>query len=573
MMSTMRLSVCVAFAALTGTAAADILHVPGDFPTIQAAIDAAMDGDEVEVHPGTYRELINFLGKSITVRSSDGPEVTIINGDIDNDGDGDGTVVTCDSAEGPDSVLEGFTITGGNAVNGGGMYNEESSASVTDCTFSGNSANFGGGMYNEDNSSPTLIDCTFSENTAINGGGMYNNSKSNPMLTNCTFASNLASNDGGGMYNSFNCTPTLTSCAFTGNMAESAGGGMRNDASSPVLTECIFSGNWAFSAGGGMYNDASNPGLNECVLTGNAAHLSGGGMYNRNSSPALTNCQFTNNNAVDDSGGGMFNAINSNPTLTNCTFSGNGSILGSGGGMFNSLSSPTLTDCIFTGNWTDNNGGAMRSGDGNPLVTNCTFANNTAGSNGGGISGSSATVANSILWGNSPDQINGSPTVTYTDVEGGYEGDGNIDADPLFVDPEKDDYHLSPGSPCIDAGNNWGVPIDENDYDEDGVLCELFPVDLDGNPRFNADEADFDPGCGVPVVVDMGAYEYQFDPADQVTFADLNGDDVVGAADLLGLLVSWGPCAKGCCLADLDIDGTVGASDLLALLVNWGPCP
>ncbi|MCH7849362.1 MAG: hypothetical protein IIB53_13480, partial [Planctomycetes bacterium] len=98
-------------------------------------------------------------------------------------------------------------------------------------------------------------------------------------------------------------------------------------------------------------------------------------------------------------------------------------------------------------------------------------------------------------------------------------------------------------------------------------------VDLDGNPRFNADEADFDPGCGVPVVVDMGAYEYQFDPADQVTFADLNGDGAVGVKDLLGLLGSWGPCGKGCCLADLDINGSVGVPDLLALLGSWGPCP
>ncbi len=56
-------------------------------------------------------------------------------------------------------------------------------------------------------------------------------------------------------------------------------------------------------------------------------------------------------------------------------------------------------------------------------------------------------------------------------------------------------------------------------------------------------------------------------------FADLNADGAVGAADLLGLLASWGSCGKGCCLADLDIDGTVGASDLLALLANWGPCP
>ncbi|MEE8154999.1 MAG: hypothetical protein V3T53_08630 [Phycisphaerales bacterium] len=75
---------------------------------------------------------------------------------------------------------------------------------------------------------------------------------------------------------------------------------------------------------------------------------------------------------------------------------------------------------------------------------------------------------------------------------------------------------------------------------------------------------------GVPVVVDMGAYEYQFDPVEDVIFADLNGDGSVGAADLLGLLISWGPCAKGCCLADLDLDCSVGAADLLILLANWG---
>ena len=67
----------ISFCLIGGTspAAADILHVPGDFPTIQAAIDAAMDGDEVEVHPGTYNETINFLGKAITVRSSGGAKV------------------------------------------------------------------------------------------------------------------------------------------------------------------------------------------------------------------------------------------------------------------------------------------------------------------------------------------------------------------------------------------------------------------------------------------------------------------------------------------------------------------
>ncbi len=175
----------------------------------------------------------------------------------------------------------------------------------------------------------------------------------------------------------------------------------------------------------------------------------------------------------------------------------------------------------------------------------------------------------------------GEITASYNDVEGGKAGAfvqggftlnwglGNINADPLFVAPGIGDYHLSSGSPCSDAGNNWGVPIDGDDYDQDGYTAELFPVDLDGNPRFNADEADFDPGCGVPVVVDMGAYEYQFNPIEEVIFADLNGDGVVGILDLLGVLAGWGD-ARNNCLADLDIDGDAGIFDLLTLLAHWG---
>ncbi len=87
-------SLLVAIAALNGTAVADTLHVPGDFPTIQEAIDAAMDGDEVDVHPGTYNETINLLGKAITLRSSDGPDVTTI------DAQGSGNVVTSTSFDG-----------------------------------------------------------------------------------------------------------------------------------------------------------------------------------------------------------------------------------------------------------------------------------------------------------------------------------------------------------------------------------------------------------------------------------------------------------------------------------------
>ncbi|MCH8822221.1 MAG: hypothetical protein IH984_01820 [Planctomycetes bacterium] len=459
----------ISFCLIGGTApaAADILHVPGDYPTIQEAIDTAVDGDEVEVHPGTYNETINFLGKAIRVYSTDGPDVTII------DAQQTGTVVTCFSAEGPDTVLDGFTITGGISGNGGGMRNINSSPTVINCTFSGNSAGGGGGMYNVGGSSPTVSDCSFSQNTAADGwgGGMLNTHGASPIVTNCTFSGNTA-NFGGGMFSGDykgGAFPTVTNCTFVGNSADVGGGGMCNDFSSSTVTNCTFTGNTAGSVGGGMYNS----------------------YYST--------------------------------TVTNCTFSGNSA--GDGGGMAN-------------------------------------------------VDGSDATVTNCILWGDSPNEFSGSGTSTvgYSNVQGGFTGDGNIDADPLFVDPGIGDYRLSSGSPAIDAGNNWGVPIDENDYDDDGVLCELFPVDLDGNPRFNADESDFDPGCGVPVVVDMGAYEYQFDPVEQITFADITGDGAVSTLDLLSLFADWGECAKGCCLADLDLDGFVNTIDLLLLFANWGAC-
>ena len=121
---------------------------PGDgsvgdpYCSIQTAIDNAVDTDEVVVAPGTYFETIDFLGKAVTLRSTGGPEVTIIDaGGIL----GAGSVVTCDSGERPGSVLQGFTITGGVAVKGGGMYNDGSSPTVIGCVFSNNLAD--GGCY------------------------------------------------------------------------------------------------------------------------------------------------------------------------------------------------------------------------------------------------------------------------------------------------------------------------------------------------------------------------------------------------------------------------------------------
>ena len=176
------------------------------------------------------------------------------------------------------------------------------------------------------------------------------------------------------------------------------------------------------------------------------------------------------------------------------------------------------------------------------------------------------TIANCILWANGSDEIYNilsSPLVIFSDVQGGYEGGGNIDADPLFVDPDNGDYRLAAGSPCIDAAANTAVPPDELDLDEDGDTEEPIPFDLDGNGRFINDPCTEDTGAGEPPIVDMGAYEFQ-PPCP----CDLDCDGNVGTADLLFLLGAWGTGA-----GDVDGDADTDTADLMALLGAWGECP
>jgi hypothetical protein len=260
----------------------------------------------------------------------------------------------------------------------------------------------------------------------------------------------------------------------------------------------------AGNGGGGMYNDSSSPIVTSCTFSGNVASA-GGGMYN-GSSPTVTNCTLSGNSA--GSGGGMYNESYSSPTVTNCTFSGNSA--GSGGGMHNnSHSSPTVTSCTFSGNTAADYGGGMANYGAFPTVTNCTFSGNSAADFGGGMGNSTsetavsgiAYLANCILWGDTDssgaNEISGylfHTHVSYSVVQGGFTGDGNIDLDPLFVhdDPYAGvvDLHLQEGSPCIDTGSNDAVPED-------------LTTDLDGNPRI------VDGNDETTATVDMGAYEYQ----------------------------------------------------------------
>ena len=313
--------------------------------------------------------------------------------------------------------------------------------------------------------------------------------------------------------------------------------------------------------------------------------FAGGAMLIEQSSPTIVNCVFHENHARY--GGAVFNWEGA-PTFIHCRFIGNeasGSYASYGGAIYNySPGQPLIAaNCLFVGN-TALCGGAIFSIV-HVTMTNCLFAGNT-GVEGAGVihnTGGTAILANCIAWGNSSQPpygpIYGQAIVTYTCVEGGRPGWGNIDGDPVFVDPdgpdddpntwEDNDYHLSPGSPCIDAGCNGGVPRDSGDLDNDGDTEEITPLDLDGEGRFFDDPDTPDTGCGFAPIVDMGAYEFG-DTGPQPCPGDMDGDRDVDHSDLGILLSLWGATDE----CDLDCDGDIDQGDLAILLVHWGErCP
>jgi hypothetical protein len=254
----------------------------------------------------------------------------------------------------------------------------------------------------------------------------------------------------------------------------------------------------------------------------------------------------------------MTNAVGSSPMLTSCIFAGNSAGFGGGIRMYDT-SNATLVNVGLFGNSAAYAGGAISGSSAGPTLINCTVADNTATLLGGGIYEGVPVLANCIVWGNTNGQIETpSATVTFSNVQGGHAGSGNIDADPMFVDPIQGDYRLGPGSPCIDAGENAAVPV--------GVT-----TDLDGTPRFVDDPDTPDcpqapGGCGEPPVVDMGAYEFH-DPCPW----DVDDSGDVGITDFLLLLAQWGEDPGG--PPDFDGSGDVGINDFLLLLAYWGPCP
>ena len=170
----------------TASVKADIINVPADQPTIQAGIDAAVDGDEVVVAPGTYNENIDFSGKDIALHGAEGPQVTIIEAILL------GPAVRIDGGESQTATLEGFTVTHSNNAVGQGMrILGDVATTINNCVFRDNIASQGGGMLISNTTSTAIADCLFLKNTGTWGGGIWSNSPAAISVTNTMFDNNL----------------------------------------------------------------------------------------------------------------------------------------------------------------------------------------------------------------------------------------------------------------------------------------------------------------------------------------------------------------------------------------------
>ena len=199
------------------------------------------------------------------------------------------------------------------------------------------------------------------------------------------------------------------------------------------------------NAGGGIYchGPSTRLSLAHSVIEGNSARW-GGGMHIDNYSAADISCCLIRDNAAEEYGGGMYTRY-SDVSVTRCAFIGNDGAGGGGALVNHRYSVTTLDRCTFNGNSATAGGAIQSAGAATASLTNC------------------------ILWGDGGGEISistGSVTATYSCIEDGYSGTGNIDVDPSFVDAPAGDFHLAVGSPCIDAG-------DPSSFDPDGSYADM----------------------------------------------------------------------------------------------------
>ena len=480
---------------------AETFYVPGEFSSIQSAINVASNSDSILVWPGLYEETLDFDGKEIVVSSlyhiTDDSliiESTIL------DADANGSVVSFASGESNESILQGFTIQNGTGNN-------------EDPDGNGTYYNYGGGIYCE-NSDPIIKDCIIQNNICDGGGGggifCYNAS---PKFFGCIIKENETDDVGGGLYAKVASSPEFYNCSFVGNVAEFGAGCYLRNESSPIMDNVVFSANSANNSGGGIIlKDDADLTATYLYLFDNTADGLGGGLYINNADSQIDYLLVGDN--ISSSGGGIYVRNSSTVQINNATIANNVAAT-SGGGIY-------LRD------------------------------------------GADVSLNNSILFGNNASQVyfrstgdDVEITVNYSLVQNGEDGiidndngdvnweEGNLDGDPYFCNAPIGNYYLRENSPCIDSGSDGTLigcfesacgpvnlgPIwyvDQNGHDDnDGGLETPFAtiqrainVSTDGDtirltPNVYFEEIDFN---DKEVVLESRAYELGMIEMIQETF-------------------------------------------------------
>jgi len=224
-------------------------------------------------------------------------------------------------------------------------------------------------------------------------------------------------------------------------------------------------------------------------------------------------------------------------------------------------SSPTINHCIFRGNSASFLGGAVYVVGSDVVLRNCTFSGNTAAFGGGAVCQASGTMTlvNCILWKDSPDEISSFAErhVRYCDVQGGFAGEGNINADPLFADPASGDYHLK------SQAGRWDVKA--KTWVKDDVMSPCIDA---GDPNSDWTAELWPHGKRINIGAYGGTAQASMSSSTVGNIADLNNDDSVGHADLKMLVERW-LHQEALVAEDLDRNSVVNLSDFCILADEW----
>ncbi|MCD6161790.1 MAG: right-handed parallel beta-helix repeat-containing protein [candidate division Zixibacteria bacterium] len=299
----------------------ETIHVPGDFPTIQAAIDISINGDTVLVADGIYPEHIDFLGKAILVASENGAGSTIIEKAVNSL-----SIVSFINSEDENSILCGFTVR--NSSDRAGITCIGSSPVIENCIVESNinystSPNLcGGGILFRDNAAPTIRNNILRNNYGVHGGALsaIDCDESHQALIYSNYIyDNSVSNNGAG-FHAFNCSFIFKRNVVYDNDAGLAGGAMRIDARGGIIENNTICGNTAASVAGGIFCEgySTDTYIRNNIFYGNSHYgfnvLSGSNLH------LLYNCFYGNasgpyNNIVPEAGNILVDPLFIDPSL------------------------------------------------------------------------------------------------------------------------------------------------------------------------------------------------------------------------------------------------------------------